>query len=319
MSTAPPTPPAPAPAVADGDPGPSAIELLGQVLAAAAGELNAAATPAAAFRAVAAADRALTAAPEFFAAISAVIARGEPAPEVAADLCRYQEQSAQLDQAIAPLRARYDELARAEDRLRAQAAREEELHAQIVELERIEKLAARVAEIQDQKERLEERVRAASDPVAATEQELCDVAGTLITLSDATLATLTEATRALLDRAREQDDLLSASRGERQRAAAEAERARQELATAEAELAQVRAEYETVHAEAAARLGELRIHQAKNQDVAQAVAGQGAGADEDAAAHSDPLASALLALSEVGGRLAEIDAMLGAALSEGRD
>lgn len=277
------------------------------------------APPAAAFRAVVAADHALTAAPRFFSALESVIARAEPAPEVADDLRRYLQQAAELDREMAPLRARTEELKRAESRLRAQAAMKDELLAQVVELERIERLAGDVSAIRVQSTEIGERMRHLIPEVTASERELSEAAGSFITLADEVLRDLTKSTHAILMAAREQDQLLRTRIAERSRAAEEAERVKAELAQAEGDLKQARAEYDAARAETASRQLALRRYQEANRGVAQALAGQPTPADGPPAASSDPLASAVTVLNEIGERLAEVDVLLGAALSQGKD
>jgi hypothetical protein len=299
----------------------ASLHALARALSGAAGTLRDAAdgTPAAAFRCVAAADTALAAAPEFFAALEAAVAHGEAAPEVADDLRRYAEQTAALQRQMVPLRARLDELREAESLHRAQAAKNEEIRARIAELERLERLAVGLAKLEDQRGRISERMRQLAPRVSAAEDALAGLAGPLITLTEDVLGNLAERTRAQLLRAREQDELLRVRLTERQQADEAAARRRGELAQAEAAVEQARAEYAAAGAETGLRLSALRKHQAANQDIARALAGQPAESPEQDTAATDPLASAIAALGEVEARLSDIDAMLGAALSQGKD
>jgi hypothetical protein len=312
-------------AVLDGDGEFAALAVLGLALrwAAAALDGDATATTGGAFRAVAEADRALVAAPGFFAALAVLVSQGEPAPEVAADLRRYAEQAAELDRATAPMRDRLTELLRAEDRLRAEAARKEELVARVGELERIERLAAHIADLRAQHAVLMERTAAVTAVATDAEAELGAAAGTLIALSEDALAAITERTRVLLRAAAERDQSLKARLAEHReaasRAAADAEHAGTELAAAEAESARALADLDAARGEATRRLTALRRHQRANRDVADALAGRPLQATTKPPAQADPLATALRALTEVETRLAEIDTQLGAALSAGKD
>jgi len=315
----------------DGDDEFTALHVLGKALRWAADLLRgvAAGTPADAFRAVAVADQELAAAPVLFAALSSLVERGEPAEEVAADLRRYATELAGLSRRMAPRRERLAELRQAEGRLRAEIAQQDEINAQIAELERIKHLAAELTGLRGQRDRLAERTKAVAGAVTAVEGELERAAGPLVTLTEDTLGHLTEQTRALLLLAGEQDGLLRAqiaeSRRSAERVAAEAGRHRAELAEAEKAAAEEQARYEAARDEAARRRTALRRYLAANQDVAEALAGQAAPADEQAdpgerpAEGTDPVARALHALDEVQARLEEIDALLAAALSPGKE
>jgi hypothetical protein len=322
----PPPGPAPAEGQAKAQDARAPLAALRDAFDAAAAALRAAvASPAAALRAVAVADHSLQAAPGFYAALESVIASGDPAPEVAADLRRYAERAARLDREIAPLRARLGDLRRAEEELSVQAARKDGLLGQIAELERIERLASDVGQLESQKQQISERVRGISASVTASEGELAEVTGPLLVLTDEALANLAGQTRALLKRAHEQDELLRLRLAERRQAAEETARARGELDEAETGLAQARAEYDSACAEAASRLSALRRYQAASRDIAQALAGQEAQPagpaeqNERDATEPDPLTRAVTALDEVEAQLAGIDALLGAALSPGKD
>ena len=284
---------------------------------------DATASPGWAFGAVAEADRALAAAPEFFASLAVLVARGEPGERVAVDLRKYAEQSAELDHAMEPMRARLTELQQAEDRFRAEAARKEELRARVDELERIEQLAAHVAGLRVQHETLTRRTAAIAAAATDAEAELGAAAEPLIALSEEALAAITERTRTLLSAAAEQDRLLSERVTEHKQAARDAAessaQARAELSATEDELARALAERDAAHAAARDRLTALRRHHKANRDVADALAGRPAQATGKPSAQADPLAAALRALTEVETRLAEIDTQLGAALSPGKD
>jgi DNA repair exonuclease SbcCD ATPase subunit len=272
-----------------------------------------------AFRAVAVADRALAAAPEFFAALSVLVARADPAPEVAADLRRYAEQAGKINRETAPLRERLAALQQAEGRLRAEAAHQDQILARIAELERIQRLAAQVGALRAQHDMLVERTREASATVLAAEDDLGQAAGPLITLTHDALGSLTKRTRALLERAAEQDRMLREQIAEHQaaarQAAADTERARAELTQAEADAESALAEYHRAHTQAKNRLSALRRYQSENRDVADALANR----EPRAADQVDPLADALRVLTEVETRLAEVDALLHYALSQGKD
>jgi hypothetical protein len=303
-------------AALDGDGELAALDLLGLVLKWTVDVLrkDAAGTPAAAFRAVAAADRALTAVPEFFAALSCLVELGEPSAEVAADLGRHAEQMDELEHRLAARRERLSELLAAEERMRAEVARQDEISAQIAELERIERLAAHVAELRAQRDKLADRTKAIAAAVTEEEAGLVTVGQPLLTLTDDLLDGLAEQTRTLLLRAAEQDQLLQARIAEHrqaaERAAAETERRSAELA----EAAQAQARYESVQADAVGRLAALRRYQAANRDVAEALAGRPARASGEPGRALDPVAEALRALGRVQARLADIDALLASAL-----
>lgn len=318
-------------AALDGDDEFTALHVLGRALRWAAELLHGdtVGTPATAFRAVAAADQELAAAPALFAALSSLVDRGEPAEEVAADLRRYATELAGLSRRVAPRRERLAELRRAEGQWRAEIAQQDEINAEIAELERTKHLAARLTGLRAQRDRLAEQTKAVAGAVAVVEGELEEAAGPLVTLTEDTLSHLAERTRALLLRAGEQDGLLRAqiadSRQRAERVAAEAERHRAELAEAEEAAAEEQARYEAARDQAARRLTALRRYRAANQDVAEALAGQPAPAGEQAdpgeqpAAETDPVARALRALDEAQARLEEIDTLLAAALSPGKE
>ena len=309
----------------------TAIAVLGLALRWSADELRSddVALPAAAFRAVARADQALAAVPEFYRALSHLVARGEPAGEVAADLRRQDELFAGLAAEIGPLRARLSELVDAEDRYKAEIAQRDQLAARISDLERLERLAGEVAALREQHDRLAERTRSVAGPVAAAEARLSAVTGPLVTLTTKVLDELAEQNRTLLLRAAEQDTELRARLAEHRqtaaRLAAKAEHARATLAAAEAEAAKQQSDYENYSAEAANRRIAMRRHHKANQDVAEALAGRPPRPGEQPADGPDgpdgshALAQAVRALGEVETRLAEIDTMLATALSPGEE
>lgn len=309
-----------------GSGGLAALDALGQALDQATDVLSgdAVGTPAAAFRAVAAADRALTQAPAFFAALSAVMERGEPAPEIAADLVSYADELAELDRRIAPRRERLAELRDAADRLKAEAAARDEIEAEIAELTRIEQLAGHVADLRTQRDELAERAKTVAAVAGNAEAGLVASAESLVTLTAETFDSLTERTRELLVRAAEEDRALKERVGEHRQAAerarAQTERSRAELAEAEAEAAREQDTYESTRARAAGRLAELRRYQAANRAVAEALVRRPAAADGAAATGKeetdpDPVAAALRNLGDVETRLADIDGLLAAALA----
>jgi chromosome segregation ATPase len=315
----------------DGDDEFTALHVLGRALRWAADLLrgDTVGTPATAFRAIAVADEELAAAPALFAALSSLVDRGEPAEEVAADLRRYATELAGLNRRMAPRREQLTELLRAEGQWRAEIAQQDAVNAQIAGLERTKHLAARLTGLRAQRDRLAEQTKSVAGAVTALEGELEEAAGPLVTLTEDTLSHLAERTRALLLRAGEQDSLLQAqiaeSRQSAERAAAAAERHRAELAEAEETAAEEQTRYEATRDEAARRLTAMRRYRAANQDVAEALAGHAAPAGEQAdpgeqpAEGTDPVARALHALDEVQARLEEIDALLAAALSPGKE
>lgn len=307
-------------AALDGEGELAALAVLGLVLKWTADMLrgDTVGTPAAAFRAVAAADRALAAAPDFFAMLSSLVELGEPSPEVAADLGRHAEHLEELEHRLAARRERLSDLLDAEERMRAEATRQDEIDAQIAELERIERLAAHVAELRAQRDKLTDRTKVVAAAVTGAEAELAAVGHQLLTLTDELLDGLAEQTRALLLRVAEQDQLLQTRIAEHrqaaERATTETERRSAELAEAEAEAALAQDRYESAQAHAVGRLAALRRYQAANRDVADALAGRPIRVGEEAAGAPDPVAEAVCALDDVQARLEGIDALLARAL-----
>lgn len=309
-------------AVLDGNGDLAALDALGLVLQWAAEVLrtDAVNTPAAAFRAVAMTDRALASAPAFFAALTAVVERGEPATEVVADLERYAERLAELERRTAPQRERLAALVQAEERMRAEIARQDKDSARIAELEGVERLAAAAAELRAQRDALEARAQTVAAIVTTADAELSAAADRLITLTAELLDSLAHDTRAVLVRAGEQQQLLEARladhRGTTERVTAETGRLHTELAEAEAEAAQARARYEGLRAEAAGRLAALRRHAAEDHKVAEALAGRPASAGKGEDRLSALVAGAVRTLGEIDARLAEVDHVLGNVLNE---
>jgi hypothetical protein len=276
-------------------------------------------TPAAALRAVAQADRALCTAPEFFAELSSLMERGEPAAEVAADLTRYAAQLAELDRLTAPRRNRLRELLDADARLQTAADSLDEVNARIAELERLQEVAAHLAELRGQRDRLEERLGTAAGAAADVEAGIVAATGPLLVATREALDTLTEHARERLRQAAEQDRLLQERIAEQREIAAQAAartRAEQaKLATARERAAEELAKYQAAHADALGRTAALRRYQAANRAVADALAGRAAALTGSDAQDADPVAQALYALDGVQERLGEIDELLGAALA----
>ena len=304
----------------------AALDVLGLVLRWSVEVLSAdvLVAPADAFRAIAAADRALAAAPALFAALMSLVAHGEPSPEVAADLSRHAERLAELQQRIAPERDRLAALQQAEARLRAETAYHNEIAAQIAELERVERLAADVGRLREQRDRLAERAQGVAASVTTADAELEAAGEQLITVTGELLDSLAHDTRAVLLRAREQDAQLQDQIVERHaaidRTAAETERLRAELAEAEAEAATARADHQSLRAEADARLAALRRHAAADRAVAEALAGWRSPGSAGESRPPTLVEDAIHGLAEVDTRLAEIDELLGRVLSaDGRD
>jgi len=298
-----------------------ALDVLGLVLRWSLDVLRAdsLAAPGAAFRAVAAADRALAPAPALFATLMSLVAHGEPSPEVAADLDRHAERLAELKRRTAPQRERLAALQEAEERLRAETACQEEIAADIAELERVERLAADVGLMRQQRDRLEERARNVAVVVTTADAELKAAGDHLISVSNELLASLASDTSAVLIRAREQDrmlqDQLAEHRAAIERATAETEQLRAELAEAEAGAAAARARHESLHAEADARLAALRRHAAADQAVAEALAGWSSPGSGEEVRPSTLVEEAVRGLTEVDVRLTEIDELLGRVLN----
>jgi len=311
-------------ATLEGDGDLVALDVLGSVLQWATDVLrgDAVDTPATAFRAVALADRAFAVAPALFSALTALVERGEPAAEVAADLEHHRERLAELQWRMEPQRERLAALLEAEERLRAEIARQDEITARIAELERIERLGADVAELRAQRDKLEERAQVVAATVISADAELSAAGERLITLTGELLDSLARDTRALLLRAREQDRLLEARLAERrtatERIAAETERKRAELAQAEAAAAEAQARYERAHTEAAGRLAALQRYAAADHAVGAALAGRPREGDEtreNGSGNRALLPDVMHALDEIQARLAEVDAVLGQALT----
>ena len=299
----------------------AALDVLGLVLRWSVEVLraDALAAPGAAFRAVAAADRALAPAPALFATLMSLVAHCEPSPEVAADLSRHAERLAELKRRTAPQRERLAALQQAEERLRAETACHDEIAARIAELERVERLAADVGRLREQRDRLEERARDVAVAVTTADTELKAAGEHLISVTGELLDSLARDTRAVLLRAREQDTMLQDQLAERraaiERTTAETERLRVELAEAEAEAAAARARHESLHAEADARLAALRRHAAADQAVAEALAGRSSPGSEGEARPRTLVEDAVQGLAEIDARLAEIDELLGRVLN----
>lgn len=282
------------------------------------------ATPAAAFRAVALADRALATAPTFFARLSSLMERGEPAAEVAADLARYAAHLAELDRLAAPRRGRLRELLEGEARLRAETASLNEVNTQIEELERLQRLAAYAAELRSQRDKLEERVGAAASAAAGVEAAISAATGPLLVATRDAIDALKEQTRERLHEAAEQDKLMQARiaecREKAEQAAARTADRQAELAAAQQAAAEELAKYEVARADAVGQATALRRYQAANRAVSEALAARRpAVGDSDsrlsASSGADPVAESLHALSEVQEQLTAIDALLATALA----
>ena len=305
----------------------AAVEVLATVLRWATEVLRADTldTSAAAFRAMALADRALAWAPGLFAALNALAARSEPAEQVIADLGRHQAQLAELRRQTAPHREHLTALRRIEERLRHEIADRDEIIAQIGELERIERLAAGMTELRAQRDALEQRTRGLATAVTGTGTGLAKAAARLITLSDEMVDSLADDTRRLLRRAGEQDRLIEGQLAEYReiagRIAADTTRQRAELAEAEAEAAAIQAQFESAYDQAVRRLTGLRIYAAANRGIVGALAGsppQLADPDEpgrEPALQRAGIPGAMAALDDADRRLAEIDATLGNVLA----
>lgn len=307
------------------DPAQAALGVLGLAFRWAADVLSSdeMAAPAEAFRAVAESDEALEAAPAFYAVLSSLVVRGEPAKEVAADLRRHAELSERLDAEIAPLRAKLDALRQAEGQIRKQEARRDAIVAEISELERLARLAAHVDALQKQRDSLLVRTADVRTATSTAEAELAEVAGQLVTLTRAALDDLAEQTRGILLRAAELDAEFQDRLADRRIAADElrelSARATAQLAAVKDELDQARGNYEGARAEAESHRTALARYAKANRDVAEALAGRPADdrGDHHAAADGDPIARALLALDEVQRRLAHVDGLLADVLSPG--
>jgi len=274
--------------------------------------------PAAAFRAVAAADRALAEAPALFAALAPLVDRGEPGRQVSVDLARHEARLAELAQRTAPLRDRLVTLMRVEERLGNETREHDEIVARIAELERLERLAAAVADLRTQRDNLETRAREISVIAADAEAGVTMAGQRLITLTAELLESLADGTRDVLCRARDQDQLLQTSLAERRAAMAQAEagmaQLHAELAEAEAMAAEAQARFERAQAEAAGRLAALRRYATADRRVCDGLARpEGITGKEEA---HPGIADAAAALDDVEVQLAKVDEILANAHAE---
>ena len=273
-------------------------------------------SPAAAFRAVAAADLALADAPVFLSALSLLVQLGEPGNYVTGELRRHAERLTEISREIAPYRDQLGSLLDAEKRLRAAASERTEINDRIEELRRIEKLAASTADLRAQRDALEARAnvvaRAAADAtvgIALAGQELISVTGDL-------LENLGNEVRQLLRQAADQDRLLQARLAERQatasRIAEDLAQLKDQLAVAESEAAAAESEFEQARVAASARLAALTKYAAANRAISTALA---ASAAEPGLA-AGVVAGAAVDLDEAERRLAAVDRTLAEVLAE---
>ena len=233
-------------------------------------------SPAAAFRAVAAADLALADAPEFLTALGLLVKLGEPGDYVTAELRRHAERLTDISREIAPYRDQLDTLLDAEKRLRAAASEHDEIMDRISDLRRVEVLAASTADLRAQQDALEDRAdmvsRAAADAtvsIALAGQELILITGDL-------LETLGNEVREMLRQAADQDRLLQARLAERQatasRIAADLAQLKEQLAAAESEAAAAESEFDRAYAATSTRLAALSRYAAANRAISAALA-----------------------------------------------
>ncbi len=178
-------------------------------------------SPAAAFRAVAAADLALADAPEFLNALAPLVALGQPGDYVTAELARYRERLGETSREIATYREQLDELLESEKQLLAAAGERDDLIAQISDLRRIEQLADSCADLRAQRDALEIRATAVARAVADTDMGMALAGQELITVTGTVLETLGDEIRDTLRRAADQDRLLQARLAERRATASQ--------------------------------------------------------------------------------------------------
>jgi len=299
-------------------------------------------SPAAAFRAVAAANLALVDVPRFLRALEPLLTLGEPGEYVAAELARNAEQLAEMSRQIAPYRKQLEALLESEQQLLAADGEREEIMTQIADLRRIEQLADSCADLRAQRDALESRADVVARAVADADVGLALAGHELITVTGNVLQTLDEDIRETLRRAADQDRLLQARLAERRatasRTAEDTARLQEQLAAAESEAAAAEAEFERTHTATAARLAALSRYAAANRAISAALTavaesgparadtarvdvdtargdlarGDLANGDRVSAGLADPTAD----LDEAERRLAAVDTMLADALAQ---
>jgi chromosome segregation ATPase len=273
-------------------------------------------SPAAAFRAVAAADLALADAPRFLDALDLLVRLSEPGDYVTAELRRHAEQFTGISREVAPYREQLDTLLDAEKRLRAAASERDEIMGRIAELRRVETLAASTADLRAQRDALEDRAdmvsRAAADAtvsIALASQELISITGDL-------LEALGDEVRELVRQAADQDRLLQARLAERKAKAsgiaAEQAQLKEQLATAESEAAAAESAFEQAYTATSARLAALTRYAAANRAISTALTVPTAETGPADGLVAGPAAG----LEEAERRLGEVDNALAEALAE---
>jgi len=278
-------------------------------------------SPAAAFRAVAAADLALADAPEFLSALGPLVALGEPGDYVAAELARYQERLAEVSRQIATYREQLDTLLESEKQLLGATGERDELIAQIADLRRIEQLADSCADLRAQRDALEIRAGAVARAVADADVGMALAGQELIKVTGTALETLGEEIRETLRRAADQDRLLQARLAERRattsKIARDTARLQEQLTAAESGAAAAETEFERIRTATSERLAALNRYAAANRAISAALAASAesdpaSGGGADATADQDATAD----LDEAERRLAAVDTALADALAE---
>jgi putative ABC transport system permease protein len=274
---------------------------------------------AAAFRAVAAADRALADAPDFLRALAPLLELGEPGDYVTTELREHRERLAEMSRQTAPYRDQLDTLLDSEQRLQSAAAEHDAIMKRIVDLRRIEQLAASAAELRAQRDALEVRADKVARAVADADAGLVLAGQELVTISGDLLEALEEEIRQILRRATEQDRLLQARLAERQatmrRIAEDRSQVEEQLAAAENEAAAAEAAFDEARTATSARLAALSRYAAANRAISGALT---AASAESGLANGDAAAAAAVTadLDEAERRLATADTAMAGILAE---
>lgn len=307
------------------DPGGSSAVDHGTVLAALGHALREAASalgdqtlrsPAAAFRAVAAANRALADTPWFVSALTPLLALGEPSDYVTTELAAHQAQLTEMSRRTAPYREQLDILLESERRLQAAAAERDTIMARVAELRRIEQIAASTADLRAQRDALEARADALARAAADADVSLALAGQDLITVTGDLLEAVGEETREALRRAAEQDRLLQARLDERrattQRVAGDTAQLEQRVAAAEHEAAAAESEFEQARAAISARVAALTRYAAANRAVSAGLT----AASAETGSLSGGTAEVAVNLDEAEKRLEAADAAMAEILTE---
>jgi chromosome segregation ATPase len=244
-------------------------------------------------------DDALTELTRLTAAVPSVVAAAQPGPDVEAYLRARSEELAQLRDAVAASRSRLAELRRSEGELRALLAEHEQLHAQVTELRRLERLARALAELAAQRSVIEARLAELAGPVGSLERD--------ISRGSSQLLQLTEQQRAALDpQARRALEQCAAAQAALHAAEAQFAHDQAALATAEARQDELRALRDE-------QVAALRAHAQSDHAVAVALADVD-HVDDAGAADAAAVDRARVMLKGIEERLRELDRVLGAAI-----